>query len=166
MKSCYSSKALWILKFFLSNFLKQNILILPRTNQRENILILPNTPYNSLKNPLEFLDLSLYPWKFQGKQAVAPRNSAKLCDTPWKFQGQKPRPMEIPQYFFLITPGISTSFLIDPWNLRMLFLQYPWNPMSLPLPPCLNFFWNNPMGVTSCNFCYSADTDRKLSLVG
>ena len=38
---------------------------------------------------LEFLELSLYPKKFQRKQAFTPGNSAKLYDTPCKFQGQK-----------------------------------------------------------------------------
>ena len=32
------------------------------------------------------------------------------CGTPWKFEGEKPRPMEIPLEFFLITAGNSTSF--------------------------------------------------------
>ena len=31
---------------------------------------------------------------------------------------------EIPHEFFLITPENSTCFLIDPWNLHMLFFQY------------------------------------------
>ena len=29
-------------------------------------------------------------------------------------------------FLFLNTPGNSTSFLIDPWNFQMLFLQHPW----------------------------------------
>ena len=69
--------------------------------------------YTFLKKPLEFLDLSLYPWKFQRKQAFTPRNSAKLYDIPWKIQGQKSRPMEIPHDFFQITAGNSIYFLID-----------------------------------------------------
>ena len=36
-----------------------------------------------------------------------------LCYIRWKFQGQNPRPLEIPHDFFLITPGNSTSFLIN-----------------------------------------------------
>ena len=78
-----------------------------------------------LKNAPRILDLSGGPYKFWRKQAFVPGNSAKLFDTPWKFQGQKPRPMGIP-HIFLNTPGISTYFLIDPWNFHMLFLQYPW----------------------------------------
>ena len=36
-----------------------------------------------------------------------------LCYIPWKFRGQNPRHLEIPHDFFLITPGNSTSFLIN-----------------------------------------------------
>ena len=49
-----------------------------------------------LKNPLEILDMSLYPKKFRRKKAFTPGKSANLCDNPWKFQCKKPRPMEIP----------------------------------------------------------------------
>ena len=41
------------------------------------------------------------------------KNSAKLCYIPWKFHSDKPRPLEIPHDFFLVTPGNSTSFLIN-----------------------------------------------------
>ena len=53
--------------------------------------------------------------------------------------------------FFLNTPRISTSFLIDPWHFHMFFLQDPWkfhvlNPPPPRPPPtpscCLDFFWN------------------------
>ena len=41
-----------------------------------------------------------YPWKFQTKQGITPRNSTKLCYTPQKFQGLKPtRPIEIQHGF-------------------------------------------------------------------
>ena len=46
-------------------------------------------------------------------------NSTKLGDT-LKFQGQKPRPMEIPYESFLNIPAISTSVIVDPWNLQFL----------------------------------------------
>ena len=36
--------------------------------------------YLFLKNRLEFIDLSLYPKKFQRKQAFTPGNSSKLCE--------------------------------------------------------------------------------------
>ena len=50
--------------------------------------------------------------------------------------------MEILHEFFLNTPGISTSFLIDPWNLCIPFwilLNTAENSISLT-PPCLVFF--------------------------
>ena len=50
--------------------------------------------------------------------------------------------MEILHEFFLNTPGISTSFLIDPWNLCIPFwilLNTAENFISLT-PPCLVFF--------------------------
>ena len=96
-----------------------------------------------LKPLLELLDLSFYPQKFRRKQAFTPGNSAKLCDNPRKFQDQKSRPIEIPHYFFLNTPGNSTSFLIDPWNFHVLFLKYPWK-FHVLNPLCLDFFWNSP----------------------
>ena len=46
-------------------------------------------------------------------------NSTKLGDNQ-KFQGQKPRPMEIPYDSFLNIPAISTSVIVDPWNLQFL----------------------------------------------
>ena len=71
------------------------------------------------------LDLSLYPWKFQRKQAFTSGNSAKLSDTPWKFQGQKQRPLEIPH--------VSNK---DPWNFHFFFnwsLEFPYFLFSIPL---------------------------------
>ena len=41
---------------------------------------------------------------------------------PWKFQGQKQRPVEIPHYFFFVTLGNSTSFLINTQKFHVLFL--------------------------------------------
>ena len=73
-----------------------------------------------------------------------------MCDTPWKFQDQKPRPMEILHNFFLNTPGNSTSFLIDPLNFHMLFLQYP-QIFHVLNSPCLDFFWNSPLELQPFN---------------
>ena len=56
-----------------------------------------------------------------------------------KFQGQQPSAMEIPHDLFLNTHENLKSFLIviDPWNFRMLFLQYPWKIHALnPTPVC------------------------------
>ena len=48
--------------------------------------------YFSGNPPLEFLDLSLYLWKFRRKQTFTPGNSAKLCATLGnsKFKNQDP----------------------------------------------------------------------------
>ena len=64
-------------------------------------------------SPLEFFIFLLYPWKFQTKQSSTPGYSTKLCQIPWQFQHQKQRPLEIPHYFFLVTLGNSTLFLIQ-----------------------------------------------------
>ena len=78
---------------------------------------------------LKFLDKKLNPWIFH-----------KIALNPW----------EIPHYFFLVTLGNSTLFLIDPWKSHMLFLWYPGKfhiltpPPPLFHPPCLGFFWNSP----------------------
>lgn len=53
----------------------------------------------------------------------------KFCKVVWhllQFQDQKPRSMEIPQEFFWTTPENFTSFLFDPWNFYILFIQFPW----------------------------------------
>ena len=98
-----------------------------------------------LKKKLEILGLSLYSWKFWRKKTSSPeilQNCYKLS----KFQAQqKPRPLEISHDFFLITPENSTSFLIEPWNFYMLFLQYPWKFHVLNLP-CLDFCWKSLLG--------------------
>ena len=52
-----------------------------------------------MKKPLEYLALSLYPWKFQTKRNFTSWNLQKLCYTPWKFEGQKPRPTEFHMIF-------------------------------------------------------------------
>ena len=78
--------------------------------------------YNFLKTPLKFFIFLLYLCKFQTKQSSTPRYSTKLCQIPQKFQGQKQRPMEIPHYFFLLTLGNFTWFLINPQKFHVLFL--------------------------------------------
>ena len=50
------------------------------------------------------------------QNCVMPHKISKVkTQDPWKFQE-----------LFLNTLGISTSFLIDPWNFHMLFLPYSW----------------------------------------
>ena len=83
------------------------------------------------------------------KTAFHPCKFCKIvCNTCWKFKGQKPRPMEIPNNFFSVTAGSSTSFSTDPWNLCMLFPKYRWKFHILKPPqaqsPCLDLFWNGP----------------------
>ena len=53
------------------------------------------------------MDLSVYPWKFEKKQNFTFGCSTKLCGTHWKFQGEKPRAMETPHDFLLITVGFD-----------------------------------------------------------
>ena len=104
------------------------------------------------KRFLEFLDLSLYPWKFQTKWNFIPENSNKSCHTHWNFQSQKPRPMEFPHYFFLD----------HAWEFHFFFyrlLDFPDSIFSVPLeiscphpppsPTVFFFFWNSPWCVNS-----------------
>ena len=63
------------------------------------------------------------------------------------------RPLEFPHYFFLVTLGNSTSFLINPWKLHMLFLWYAWK-FHILNPSCLDFFWNIPIQQLFLNFIF------------
>ena len=58
-----------------------------------NFLVSYITSFFYITLPLEILDKTtkLHRWKF--------------CYTPWKFQGQKPRLLETPYDYFLITPA-------------------------------------------------------------
>ena len=66
--------------------------------------------------------LWLYPYKLQTKQAFIPGNSAKLWH-PLEIPRSKSKTHENSTSFPLSTPGNSTSFLIDPWNFHIFFLQ-------------------------------------------
>ena len=62
----------------------------------------------------------------------------------------KPRSMEIPQDFFLITPGWKFHFFFI-WPLKFpetktcsSFINTHGNSMSYQLPCCLDFLWNSP----------------------
>ena len=55
----------------------------------------------------------VYRWKFRTNQSHTPGNCAKLHYIPWKFQDQKPRPLEIPHNFFLVTLGNSICYFFD-----------------------------------------------------
>ena len=80
------------------------------------------------KRPLEFLDLSLYSWKFKTKWSFTPTGISKAKNQdPWKFH----------TIFFLIMPGNSTSFFIDSWSFRFYFFNPPGNVLNPLLPPLL-----------------------------
>ena len=64
-----------------------------------------------------------YTLKFQTKQAFTNRSSTNLCYTTHKFLGLKPRPLDIPHDFFLITPSNSAFRLISPRKMHLLFFQ-------------------------------------------
>ena len=80
-----------------------------------------------LKKPLEFLYMSLYPYK--------------TSFHPWKFHKfvlhslEIPRPMENPHDFFLITPRKS------PLKISACFFKYPLK-FHVLSSPYLVFFWN------------------------
>ena len=106
----------------------------------------------SWKRPLEFLDLSLFPWKFQTNWSFTPGNSTKSCYTHWNFQGQSQDPWKFNTISFLITPGYSTSFFIDPGSSHILFFQFSWKFHALNAPsPLFVFFWNNLLEVVTAS---------------
>ena len=101
--------------------------------------------------PMEFLDLSLCPRKFQRKQAFTPWKFCRVVWHPLEISGSKTK-SHGKYTSFLYTPGNSTSFLIDPWNFHMLFLQYPWKFHVFNPRHCLDFFWYSPFwGVLAKN---------------
>lgn len=77
--------------------------------------------------------MKFHRWKFHKVELLHPRR-------------QKPRYMEVPNYFFLLTPGNSTSFFIDPSNFHTLFFQYL-RKFYVLNPSCLEFFWNSSFGI-------------------
>ena len=86
------------------------------------------------KKNLENFPFLTLPLEIRTKQSSPPWKFHKIVLNPWKFQGQKPAPMEIRHYFFFITTGNSTSFLINPWKFHMLFPHYPRNFHAHNLP--------------------------------
>ena len=85
--------------------------------------------------PLEIPDKTkLQPWKFHKfLLATSLGNSKTKNQNPW---------LEIPHYFFLVTLGNSTLFLINPWKFYMLFLwQFDWYSWKFHIlnPSCLVF---------------------------
>ena len=77
------------------------------------------------KRPLEFLDLSHYPWKFQSKWSFTPWKLYKKCYIHWNFwpKTKNQDPSWKFHNSFWITLWNPTSFLIDPWNFHILFFN-------------------------------------------
>ena len=69
---------------------------------------------------------------------------SKIALQHLEFQDQKPRPTEIPQFFWL--GENSTLFLLDPWNLHML-VNTPGNLMSST--PVFGFLLEWPINVNN-----------------
>ena len=97
-------------------------------------------PWNFLSCHLEIPEkTNFHLWKF-----------SKSVWHPLENPRSNPRPIETPHQFFLNTEiflEFSTSFLIDPWNFHMLFLQYLWKHHALN-PSCLDFLWNSPFWIS------------------
>ena len=84
------------------------------------------------KKTLGILVFLLYPWKFQTRQSFT-----YLWELHKIVLRPKPGTLEIPNNLFLITPGNSQLFLINPWKFHFPLPQYPLEiPYSHPPPPC------------------------------
>ena len=85
-------------------------------------------------------------------------DSTILWYTYWNFQGQKPRPIEIPHYFFWSSLEFPL-FFINSWNFCILFFQCPWK--------ChvLNYLSLNFSGMTHSQLCsfffYCSGSDKR-----
>ena len=81
--------------------------------------------------PLDISDKTkLHAWK-----------SLKIALDPLEILRPKTKTLEIPHYFFLVTPGNSTSLLINPRKFHMLFLWYPRKSHILNPPSLLPLFF-------------------------
>ena len=69
------------------------------------------------ENPLEFVGLTLYPWKFHTKQSFTPGNSTKSCYTTWLglFQKKSKQGFQTKQSSTL---GYSTKLCKIPWKFQ------------------------------------------------
>ena len=63
------------------------------------------------------------------------KKSAKLCYTSQTFYGLKPRTLDIPHYFFLVTHGNSTLLLISPRKVRKSTCYIFKNPIVIVINP-------------------------------
>ena len=73
-------------------------------------------------NCSEFFGFLLYiPLEIPDRTKLHPQKLHKIVLHPSEIL----RPLEIPHDFFLIAPGNSPQFLINPWKFHLLFFQYP-----------------------------------------
>ena len=101
--------------------------------------------YTFLKTPLEFLACHFI-LRYSRENKLSTLEILQNFVTPlvnFKFKNQEPRKLHD---FFLYILENSTSFLNDPWNFQMFFLQYLWKFHVLNPRLCLDFFWNSHFG--------------------
>ena len=77
-----------------------------------------------LKTPLEFFFFFSLPLDIPDKTKLHAWKFLKIVLDLLKILRPKTKTLEIPHYFFLATPGNSTSLLINPRKFHMLFLWY------------------------------------------
>ena len=70
------------------------------------------------------------------KTKLNPLMFHKILLDPLEIPRPKAKTWEILNYFFLVTLGNSTSFLIKPWKFHMLFLWYSWKFHIMGPPIC------------------------------
>ena len=89
---------------------------------------------SSILNPLGIFHVFILPLgQFQKNKAHPWKFHEILLDPLEMPRLQKPKPLKVPHYFFLVTLGNCTSFLINPQKLHVLFLwsQLLWLEMAL-----------------------------------
>ena len=94
------------------------------------------------KNPWTFLVFYFTPGN-SGQNKDLPQETPQIWLHPSKILRPKTKtPLEIPHYYFLISPGNFTLFLVNIWKSNLLFPQYLWK--SYPSTPLFLFLGNIP----------------------